>query len=220
MENWKESDEYKRVLPGLKEGETITMPHIATGAFLLKKPDGSQYKYQLRHNAWEKEALHLHQVLLNKGWDLPKIVEIRTINNQVYTLVEWIEGVEDSREGTTEEIAGIKVIDDYTISFTGKEPYAPAITYLDMGILPEHILKDVPIPELDVHEFNYSPVASGPFKLTTYEPDRQVVLEANDDYYKGRPKIDKVIFRIASYEALLNAWLKQEIEYWQTSRKS
>jgi peptide/nickel transport system substrate-binding protein len=126
--------------------------------------------------------------------------------------VEWIEGVEDSREGTTEEIAGIKVIDDYTISFTGKEPYAPAITYLDMGILPEHILKDVPIPELDVHEFNYSPVASGPFKLTTYEPDRQVVLEANDDYFKGRPKIDKVIFRIASYEALLNAWLKQEID--------
>jgi len=125
---------------------------------------------------------------------------------------DWIEGVEAARAGETDGISGIKVIDDYTISFTTPEPFAPAINYANVGILPEHVLGDVPVDELDVHEFNYNPVGSGPFKVTLYEPDRQVIMEANPDYYKGRAKIDRIIWRISSYEAMLNAWLNEEID--------
>ncbi len=93
MKNWRNSDELKRVMPGVKEGETIDMPRIATGAFILTKPDGSKYKFQLRHNEWEKEALAIHQELLKMGWDLPKIVEIRNVDDKTYTLIEWWDGV-------------------------------------------------------------------------------------------------------------------------------
>ncbi len=91
MKNWKESGEYKRAQAGLITGETITMPDIATGAFLLEK-NGKKYKFQLRHNEYEKEALYIHQKLLAMGWDLPKIVETREIDGQTYTLTDWWEG--------------------------------------------------------------------------------------------------------------------------------
>jgi len=126
--------------------------------------------------------------------------------------VDWIEGVDEARAGETEGISGIKLIDDYTISFTTPEPFAPALNYANVGILPEHVLGDVPVDELDVHEFNYHPVGSGPYKVTLYEPDRQVVMEAFDDWFEGRPKVDRIIWRISSYEAMLNAWLREEID--------
>lgn len=100
MKNWRESNEYQRVIPAVKHGEAVLMsPEMSTGAFQLidlakpKKP----YKLQLRHNDWQKEALRIHQELLKRGWDIPKIKDIRHINGQVFTLVEWWEG-EDALE--------------------------------------------------------------------------------------------------------------------------
>ena len=126
--------------------------------------------------------------------------------------VNFIEGVEDSRAGITDGMSGIQIIDEHTISFTAKEPYAPALSQLTMRIIPEHLLGDVPIPELDVHEFNYNAIGTGPFRLAEYVPDRHVILEANDDYFLGRPNVDRIIWRIASHEALLSSWLRQEID--------
>ncbi len=97
MRNWRESDEYKKIKLALRPGEVVDMPAIATGAFKLVI-DGVPYKLQLRHNAKELEALHIHQEILKLGWDLPKIKSIRIIDTidgrkHIYTLTEWWEGV-------------------------------------------------------------------------------------------------------------------------------
>ncbi len=126
--------------------------------------------------------------------------------------VGFLEGVEDAREGRTDGVSGIQILDDHTISFTAKEPFAPALSQLNMRIMPKHILGDVPIRELDVHEFNFNAIGTGPFQLVEYVPDRHVIVEAFDDYFLGRPKIDRVIFRIASPEALLSSWLREEVD--------
>jgi oligopeptide transport system substrate-binding protein len=39
-------------------------------------------------------------------------------------------------------------------------------------------------------------VGTGPFKLGRWEPDQEIVLEANDHYYEGRPFLDAVVFKI------------------------
>ena len=91
MKNWRKSNEFRRIKPAVYEGETIDMPYIATGAFLLKKGI-KKYKLQLRHNEHELGALQIHQQLLKMGWDIPKIAEIRNIDEKIYTLTEWWEG--------------------------------------------------------------------------------------------------------------------------------
>jgi len=40
------------------------------------------------------------------------------------------------------------------------------------------------------------PVGAGPYTLASWEPGRRLVLNANPDYFEGRPYIDQVVYRI------------------------
>ena len=53
------------------------------------------------------------------------------------------------------------------------------------------------VPDVGRHanrDQNSSPVGSGPFKFVERTDDGRVVLSANENYYKGRPAIDRVVF--------------------------
>ena len=72
-------------------------------------------------------------------------------------------------------------------------PYArAAITWMH-PILPKHILEHENIAST---KFSRSPIGAGPFKLKSWESGSRIVLEANDLYFKGRPYLDEVIYRI------------------------
>ena len=52
------------------------------------------------------------------------------------------------------------------------------------------------IPESGPDRFDYykNPVGSGPFRFASRNKAEEVVLEANPDFYGGRPKLDNVVF--------------------------
>ena len=62
----------------------------------------------------------------------------------------------------------------------------------------------------DLQNFaNDKPLGSGPFKLTTFDKGQGVIiLDANPDYFLGRPKIDQVIFQTFDNENALVQALK------------
>lgn len=59
----------------------------------------------------------------------------------------------------------VHVIDEKTIEFTLKKPYAPFIENLTLGILPMHIWKDIDSDAFLFSQFNFEPVGSGPYKI-------------------------------------------------------
>jgi len=59
----------------------------------------------------------------------------------------------------------VKATGEKTIEFTLKKSYAPFIQNLTLGILPEHIWKDVDSDAFLFSEFNFEPVGSGPYKI-------------------------------------------------------
>ena len=62
-------------------------------------------------------------------------------------------------------------------------------------ILPKHVYGDG--QDIATHPANNQPVGSGPFKLVEFKPGEHIVLEKYDGYFlKGRPYLDKIIFRI------------------------
>jgi len=66
-----------------------------------------------------------------------------------------------------------------------------------MRILPEHLLASVPRAELQSAPFGQHPVGTGAFKFVSWEGRQAITIEANPDYYRGRPHLDRVIWSIA-----------------------
>lgn len=61
--------------------------------------------------------------------------------------------------------------------------------------------------------FARNPVCTGPFKFDSWSAD-QLVLVANDQYWAGRPQVDRVVFRfIAEGKAVVDALLKGEVDF-------
>lgn len=98
----------------------------------------------------------------------------------------------------------VKATDTETIEITLPSPLASFAYSLTTGIIPRHILKDVPPDQLRSVSFNTTqPIGSGPFrweaiKVDGQTPDtrqEQIALTPFEDYALGRPKLNKFIIR-------------------------
>lgn len=91
-------------------------------------------------------------------------------------------------------VKNVHVIDDFTLRVTYKKPYFKALEIWMMGIVPRHILQH----EKDImgSKFNTAPIGTGPYILKKLEFSKQIVLEANLNYFEHRPKIDNIIFHV------------------------
>lgn len=87
----------------------------------------------------------------------------------------------------------VEQIDTYTVRFLLREPYAPFLDYTTLGILPAHILGSVPVEALGDSQFSASPIGTGPFTVAEVSA-RHIALEANPDYFRGRPYLDRIEF--------------------------
>lgn len=97
----------------------------------------------------------------------------------------------------------VKALDDRTVEFKLRDPYAPALFYIGALIppLPRHIWSGV-----DPTTFKNmdNPVGSGPFRFLRYTPGVSIELVANENYYLGRPRVDRmVIVLYKSTDALM-----------------
>jgi len=89
-------------------------------------------------------------------------------------------------------IDAVEVVDDHTVRFTLKEPQATFLTLL------KHVSGGIVSPtavEAHGEDFRNNPVGTGPFAFVEWERGQRVVVEANEDYWRDRPALDRVIFR-------------------------
>ena len=91
-------------------------------------------------------------------------------------------------------VKSVKILDTYTLEVKYKKPYFKALEIWMMGILPEHILRNE--KNLMNSKFNTHPIGTGPYILLKLEHSKNIILEANKNYFRGKPKIDKISFHI------------------------
>ena len=105
-------------------------------------------------------------------------------------------------------------LDDYAVRFTLKEPFAPFITMLTFGILPEHLWYNIPPANADLNELNKKPIGTGPWEVDSFKKDASGIIKSytlvpNKSYF-GKPSyLAKLIFKfygdnLSAIEALKN----------------
>ncbi|HBY94771.1 MAG TPA: hypothetical protein DEP84_12575 [Chloroflexi bacterium] len=110
-------------------------------------------------------------------------------------------------KGDAQKISKIEKIDDRAFKVYWKEKYV----FADQGLpqlsttarpLPRHILEEE--YKSDKEKFKNDPywttkfIGTGPYKLVEWVPGSHMTLEANPDYFLGKPKIDRIVWKFFS----------------------
>lgn len=97
-------------------------------------------------------------------------------------------------------ITDVEVVDPYTVRYHFTHAYPGQLVHINEGaVLPRHAWGKLPFSEWRSSGtwFVDHLVVSGPFKLASWKPQQEIVLERNERYYEpGIPYLDRVVFRI------------------------
>lgn len=91
------------------------------------------------------------------------------------------------------QIHSVEAPDDHTFIVRYDKSLARSLISWCIRIMPAHLLKG---QNLDGHPLARHPVGTGPYKFEKWESGQRLTLVANDDYFDGRPHIDRRVMRI------------------------
>ncbi|HEY6449725.1 MAG TPA: peptide ABC transporter substrate-binding protein [Candidatus Cybelea sp.] len=98
-----------------------------------------------------------------------------------------------------EEVETIRAPDERTVVVRLRRRFSPFVQYFfgpqGVGaIMPAHLLQG----RADLNHIGYNelPVGSGPFRVTQWRHGDSVTLAANPFYWRGKPQIDRLVYRI------------------------
>lgn len=97
------------------------------------------------------------------------------------------------------QVQSFELLDDHNFRVVYEKPFAPALaSWGSMVVLPRHLLEGKNINESD---FGRHPVGLGPHKFEGWERNRLFTLRSNPEYYRGRPWIERVVYRVIPDQA-------------------
>jgi peptide/nickel transport system substrate-binding protein/oligopeptide transport system substrate-binding protein len=175
------------------EGESKLVPGLAEKWDV--SVDGKTYTFHLRHG-----------VLFHNGEELTADDVIYTFNRMLdpttkalnTDILDFVQGAKERLDGKADTVAGLKVVDKYTVQIQLKEPYAPFIAIMAS---PQSSIFNKKFTMAAGEQFGLSAkttCGTGPFMLDEYTFNDRQVLVANPKYYKGAPKLDKIIIRVVA----------------------
>ena len=81
--------------------------------------------------------------------------------------------------------------------------------------LPAHLLQQ--LPDINRAPFNARPISSGPFVLTAWNHGSSLELAANEHYWRGKPKLERISYRIVpNADTLFNQLATHEVDVYES----
>lgn len=120
-----------------------------------------------------------------------------------------IVGMTEYHDGKADTISGITKLDDKAIEIQFKK-LSPAINFVGDGLwgyaAPKHQLESIPVKDLlQSDAVRKNPVVLGPFVYDKMVNGESVQYVANEHYFKGKPKIEKVVLQVVPPTSIAEA---------------
>ena len=181
--------------------------------------DATTYTFKLRQDAKWHDG---EPVTANDVVETVRFIMTQATNINPRRWMGSLEGGQDFYDGVSDELPGVYAPDDFTVVFqlvdTNVGWHLSATT--DLQILPAHIFSEVAPEDIVEHHAPawYTPelnIGSGPFKFVRAERDQFIELERNEDYYGGRPKLARIIYKnFGAADTQFIALQKGELDVW------
>jgi len=141
-----------------------------------------------------------------------------TSEDVVFTVTKIKDSALKSPRRASWEGVTVAATDDRTIQFTLEQPYSPFLENTTLGILPQHLWKDITSEQFSFSKYNVEPVGSGPYRITGVSKDSSGIPKYYDlkpfgNFSLGEPFIRDIRVRFyANEEFLLKALENKEVE--------
>lgn len=112
------------------------------------------------------------------------------------------------------EVEGATKLGDYAVRIELDRPITNYWKnwYVGYWPMPKHIFGEMPFDQLFAEPYATKPVGNGPFKAVNYVDEQYMEMEANEDFYLGRPLLDRFIVRFGDSDTLSAAMEAGEID--------
>ncbi len=142
-----------------------------------------------------------------------------TAKDAAYTFNRILKGeYEKTNYGSyVENITSAEAPDDTTLVLKVSKP-TPIMTKLAVYILPQHIWEKIDEKAVQSYKNEGTPteptVGSGPYVMIERKVGQFIRMQANPNFYRGKPAVDEVVFKIYSNaDALGQALKKGEVDF-------
>ncbi len=141
-------------------------------------PDGLGITYHLRPWNWsDGEPLTAHDIALSFAlFKDPRVAS--------------------PQRGFFDDVVAAEALDDSTLHYSFARPLPDALPRTYHTVLPAHVVRTLDPASVGAWPINAAPLASGPFRLESWERGRQLVLVRNERYPGPPANLERVVFRV------------------------
>jgi len=160
-------------------------PDIAA-AMPTVSSDNLTFTFKLRQDVKFQDGRQVTAADFKYSWE--RVANPATSSPSAATYLGDIVGVKDELAGKTNQISGVKVVDDHTLQVTIVSPesyFLYKLTFPTAFVVDKNDVNSGP-------NWWRQPNGTGPFKLTQWVQNTSLVLERNDQYYGEKAKIKQV----------------------------
>lgn len=159
--------------------------------------DGLTWTFKIREGAAFSDGNPVTAV--EAAWSINWIIE-----NEVPTMISYLAFV-DAAEAP----------DATTLMVHLSEPVSNMISskLLYVYVLPPYIWEGKTAEEITQFDNPASTIGAGPYRLVDFQPDEYMILEANENYWRGKPAVDQIIYQqYSTDDALVQALATGEVD--------
>ena len=107
-------------------------------------------------------------------------------------------------------VAAVEVVDAHRVRFRLKKPWADFMTfYATPATGAAWILPKKYVERVGDDGFKKAPIGAGPYKFVSFNPGIELVLEANEGYWRKTPSVKRLVFKSVPDESTRLAMLKR-----------
>lgn len=165
-------------------------PNIAS----WKTTDNKVYDFEIKKGVkWQNG-----EELSVKDWEFAlKVIADKDYEGPRFDNVRNIVGAQDYHDGKAKEIAGIKIEDDYHIQITFDKARVNNLENVWTYAMSRKEFEGMKVKDmLSSEQVRTKPVGLGPYKVTKVVPGESVEMTRFDDYFGGKPHIEKVVLKV------------------------
>ncbi|MGE0222593.1 MAG: ABC transporter substrate-binding protein [Acetobacteraceae bacterium] len=108
-----------------------------------------------------------------------------------------------------ERVKSVEVVSGNAVRFTLNEPWPDFLTYYSNATGAGWIVPKKYVEKVGDERFTKAPIGAGPYRFVSFNPGVELVLEAFDGYWRKKPSIRRIVFKVIPDEATRLVALKR-----------